>query len=301
MLQRLHRTMLAFLFCTLTLTTLRGAEDVTSDELFCEAEVADCWTCGGSGRKPCNHCGPPESARYTCGHCDSASKVKRVCTKCKGRDLTRLGCPHCGGVDLTLSPCKHCKGSGRLDEKSCIYCAGSGRRGPCLECNGRGTQSACGECAGTGRPPQCPQCDAEFSDEGTCRGCSPQAGICRTCFGGRRLYVVVAAHLSSDELLNAVRKRRSASPIPGAPAETLTVKGTGPGAQLVAEDGSYHGQISETSKRRKVVFVHSYVLEDGRYVRSHFQELPSMLPGQEILVPTVVFDRRPRSNAAPRR
>lgn len=277
-------------------------EELSSDQLFWEAEVAKCWSCGASGLKPCGHCGSPEESRFTCNHCDRIQKQARACPVCKGVNLVNRACPDCGGIDLLATACKQCNGTGRLNQRPCIFCSGTGKRGPCFTCNGRGRQDPCGACNGTGRPPGCPGCEGEEASDVQCGGCAAQAPMCRNCFGAKKVYVVVAAHQSLEELVAGVRKRRAAAPIAGAPPGTLTLKGSGSNARVVAEDGSFHGELNERTQRHKVVFVHGYLLEDGRYVKSHFQELPSLLPGKEVLVPTVVFDRRKqeeRSHTAP--
>lgn len=64
-------------------------------------------------------------------------------------------------------------------------------------------------------------------------------------------------------------------------------------SELVAEDGSIYGQMNESTKRPKIVFVHGYFRPDGAYVKAHFQDLPSSLPGQTLIeVPRVVFPKK---------
>jgi hypothetical protein len=43
---------------------------------------------------------------------------------------------------------------------------------------------------------------------------------------------------------------------------------------LVAENGSYYGEISEGSGRPKTVYVRGYYRGDGTYVRSHYRSSP---------------------------
>jgi hypothetical protein len=46
--------------------------------------------------------------------------------------------------------------------------------------------------------------------------------------------------------------------------------------RFVAENGSFHGEISADTGRPKVVFVQGYLRRDGTYVQSHFRALPSL-------------------------
>jgi endonuclease YncB( thermonuclease family) len=43
---------------------------------------------------------------------------------------------------------------------------------------------------------------------------------------------------------------------------------------IVAENGSYYGEISERTGRPKTVYVRNYTRSDGTYVRSHFRSAP---------------------------
>jgi|GEM_PF-2382731 len=46
------------------------------------------------------------------------------------------------------------------------------------------------------------------------------------------------------------------------------------GLSSVAENGSYYGQLSETTGRAKTVHVRGYYRSDGTYVRSHYRSAP---------------------------
>ena len=46
------------------------------------------------------------------------------------------------------------------------------------------------------------------------------------------------------------------------------------GSQRIAENGTYYGQISETTGRPKTVYVKGYYRKDGTYVRSHYRSPP---------------------------
>jgi hypothetical protein len=48
-----------------------------------------------------------------------------------------------------------------------------------------------------------------------------------------------------------------------------------PAKPPVAENGSYYGEISETTGRPKTVYVRGYYRKDGTYVRSHYRSPPS--------------------------
>jgi molybdate-binding protein len=42
----------------------------------------------------------------------------------------------------------------------------------------------------------------------------------------------------------------------------------------VAENGTYYGQLSDTTGRPKTVYVNGYYRKDGTYVRSHYRSSP---------------------------
>ena len=51
------------------------------------------------------------------------------------------------------------------------------------------------------------------------------------------------------------------------------------GNQGVAENGSYYGEISEATGRRKTVHVNGYTRQNGTYVRGHYRSPPSNTAG----------------------
>lgn len=53
--------------------------------------------------------------------------------------------------------------------------------------------------------------------------------------------------------------------------ESPTYIGTDP---YVAENGSYHGEVSQYTGRPKTVYIRGYYRKDGAYVRSHYRSPP---------------------------
>ncbi len=282
-----------------TVTSAPASTPTINDlqKLYWQAKGATCSECDGSGHHTCRVCKGADLTKAKCSVCKGVDQTKLacrtcrgvdqttlVCRSCKGADLTRQACRTCKAVDQTKLTCSACSGSGRVSGGTCYSCGGRGRRAPCYSCGGRGTNSPCYTCGGTGKRSPCYTCGGTGTrspcfacgGRGTssacylCQGKAANGGTCSTCAGSGAVEIIFAAHATSDDLLRQV----APDPLPGMPSSDRTVLRRDDAGQLVAENGSYFGEISDDTRQPKVVFVNGYLRKDGTYVRSHYRSLP---------------------------
>lgn len=232
----------------------------------------NCPDCGGSGKFTCPECHGVDKASLACPYCHGVDQTSLLCSHCRGVDQTKLTCDHCRGIDRTQLPCSHCRGVGRLNGQTCFWCFGRGHESRCAWCFGTGHRPTCAWCQGLGHRPTCFFCrgTGRQSPCSLCGGKAINGPPCETCEGHGSLEVISMAFRTPDDLLRAALADAPPHPDPKLPS-VLTLADTG---RLVAENGSYFGEISAKTGRPKVVFVNGYWRHDGTYVRSHYRSLP---------------------------
>ncbi len=247
----------------------------------------------------CEHCLGNDQTKITCEHCDGIDQRTQTCEHCNGVDQTSLTCQYCNGSDQSHLTCETCSGTGSLSgrrcygcsgtgtqrlcvfchgsgkRRTCVFCHGSGKRRTCVFCHGNGKRRTCVFCHGSGKRRVCVFCHGS-GKQSTCVFCHGRANgdaACATCDGGGVIEVVEQRFSSGDGLLQSVSATAQPTTIPrafvGKPLLTWDA-----GQRLVAQDGSYFGELSAETNRPKNVFVNGYLRKDGTYVASHYRSLP---------------------------
>ncbi len=150
------RTLLSTFFAMAVVSSLLLVPAPSS----CFAGNEDCIYCKGTGKVEvdCPTCRGTGLGKEICPVCKGRDLTKQRCEHCRGKDLTREKCPHCRGKDLTKEKCPKCRGKGKIGEKDCWDCKGTGHKLACPYCKGTGKQEQCWYCKGTGKHPPCDAC-----------------------------------------------------------------------------------------------------------------------------------------------
>ncbi|MFW6242776.1 MAG: hypothetical protein ACOC2W_01320 [bacterium] len=83
--------------------------------------------------------------------------IKNYCKKCSSKGyiperekvLEKTSCPNCQGTGVKTVPCKKCEGTGKINDKSCSICNGTGKY-KLYKTKDRNKTYYCGRCKGTG-------------------------------------------------------------------------------------------------------------------------------------------------------
>jgi len=248
-----------------------------SSNIYFVARGQACPDCNGSGLQTCDHCHGVDLTKATCQYCGGVDQTTQSCEYCNGVDQTHLVCQYCNGVDQTTQSCSTCSGSGNWNGRRCFHCGGSGKSRPCIMCHGTGKRRTCIMCHGSGKRRVCTFCHGSGKQRpcAFCHGAFLVGGKCGSCGGQGSIETIERQFVTSSDLYQAV----------SADVESLNVRPFGwkdrpplywnGNKNLIAQDGSYYGEISDETGRPKTVFINGYLRKDGTYVASHYRSLPS--------------------------